>query len=646
MRIERRLRQPWWLTVVVPVLSIAVAFVLSAFVLLLTGHPPLRSFHRLFDAAFTGNGALSETIVSATPLIFTGLAAAVAFRMNLFNIGGEGQLFAGAITGATAGLLLAGSPSPLIFAAMIAAGAAGGALLAAIPGVLRAFFSTNEIITSLMLNYVVGLVLEYLIFDSHSYLRDTSGFEASVFPQGKTLPDEATWSSWTIHGVVLPLGFVLAIAVAVLVWVLYSRTRFGFEVQVIGDSPRAGRYAGMRTRRKIVAVMCLSGAIAGLGGASQTGDFRHQLDPRGLTRGELRVHGHRRRCARPLQPVCGRARGVAARWLAERRLHVAGRRLPGRSRRRHAGADPLLRARRRALRALPREIRMVNNSLVVVVIASGILFGTPLLFAALGELLAERSGVLNLGVEGMMLMGAVTGFWAVERIHAARPLVLVAAVGVAALAGAALALIHAFLVITLRANQIVSGLALTIFAGAAGLSSYLGNDLHLSGKPARYQFQEIFPKSLQDLPIVGPVIFGQPLLVYASWACVVLIALYLTRTRPGLNVRAVGESPAAADAMGVSVPRYRYAHTLVGGAFAGIGGATFSLSITPQWVDGLTEGAGWIAIALVIFSFWRPTLCLVGAYFFGAFKALPFALQGHGVTRAQAGAFIWLKTPH
>ena len=127
---------------------------------------------------------------------------------------------------------------------------------------------------------------------------------------------------------------------------------------------------------------------------------------------------------------------------------------------------------------------MVNNSLVVVVIASGILFGTPLLFAALGELLAERSGVLNLGVEGMMLMGAVTGFWAVERIHAARPLVLAAAVGVAALAGAALALIHAFLVITLRANQIVSGLALTIFAGAAGLSSYLGNDLHLSGKPA------------------------------------------------------------------------------------------------------------------------------------------------------------------
>src|SRR6266571_2738778 len=282
MRIERRLRQPWWLAVVVPVVSIAVALVLSGFVLLLTGHPPLKSFHRLVDAAFLANGALTETVVSATPLAFTGLAAAVAFRMNLFNIGGEGQLYAGAITGATVGLLMAGSPSPLIFAGMVAAGAAGGAVLAAIPAVLRAFFSTNEIITSLMLNYVVALIMEYLIFDSHSYLRDTSGFEAKVFPQGKTLPDQASWSSWTIHGLMLPLGFVLALGVAFLVWLLYARTRFGFEVQVIGDSARAGRYAGMRTRRKVVAVMCLSGAIAGLGGASQDGDFRHQLDPRGL----------------------------------------------------------------------------------------------------------------------------------------------------------------------------------------------------------------------------------------------------------------------------------------------------------------------------------------------------------------------------
>jgi general nucleoside transport system permease protein len=276
----------------------------------------------------------------------------------------------------------------------------------------------------------------------------------------------------------------------------------------------------------------------------------------------------------------------------------------------------------------------VNNGIVVVVAASGVLYGTPLLFAALGELLAERSGVLNLGVEGMMLVGAVMGFWTVQRVHGGSPLVLTAAIFVAALAGAAIALIHAFLVVTLRANQIVSGLAVTIFAGAAGLSSYLGNDLNLADKPAKHSFDPILPGRLQNLPVVGPILFGQPLLVYIAWVCVILIALYLSRTRPGLNLRAVGESPAAADAMGINVAAYRYAHTLVGGAFAGVGGACFSLMITPQWVDGLTQGAGWIAIALVIFAFWRPELCLVGAYFFGAFSALPFTLQARGVTIA------------
>ncbi len=276
----------------------------------------------------------------------------------------------------------------------------------------------------------------------------------------------------------------------------------------------------------------------------------------------------------------------------------------------------------------------MNNSIGVLIVASGIAYGTPLLFAALGELLAERSGVLNLGVEGMMLVGAVMGFWAVQRIGGPGGTVLFLAIVVAAVAGAAVSLVFAVLVITLRANQIVSGLALTIFAGAAGLSSYLGNDLGLADAPARHAFEPVNAFGLDDLPILGPILFDQTWLVYASWAFVILVAFYLARTRPGLNVRAVGESPQTADAMGISVTAYRYAHTLAGGALAGIGGACFSLSLTPQWVDGLTDGAGWIAIALVIFAFWRPELCLVGAYFFGAFQALPFTLQARGVTIA------------
>jgi simple sugar transport system permease protein len=283
IRIERRLAQPKWLLVAVPVGSIAVAFGLMTVVLLITHHPPLHTFGRLLSSGFGSTQSLNDTLVSATPLLFTGLCAAVAFRMQLFNIGGEGQLYAGAILGAAAGIALGNHSTWLSVPAMIVAGAVGGAALALIPAILRAFFSTNEIITSLMLNYVGALVINYLIFDSLSYWRDTSSPTAKVFPQGKPLPDAASWPVSHVGSLLVPFGLLLGVLIATIVWLLYTRTRFGFEVQVIGDSPRAASYAGMRTRRKILAVMALSGAIAGIGGASQDGDIRHTLDPRGLT---------------------------------------------------------------------------------------------------------------------------------------------------------------------------------------------------------------------------------------------------------------------------------------------------------------------------------------------------------------------------
>ena len=275
----------------------------------------------------------------------------------------------------------------------------------------------------------------------------------------------------------------------------------------------------------------------------------------------------------------------------------------------------------------------VNHSLLVIVLAQAVLYGTPLLYAALGELLAERSGVLNLGVEGMMLFGAAVGFWVTQRVHGADAPVLLLAIGAAALSGAAMAAIHAFLTITLRASQIVSGLALTIFAGGLGLSAYFGSELHLGDLPATHQFESIDVFGLKDLWVFGPILFNQSALVYASWALTIAVGVYLARTRFGLNVRAVGEAPASADAMGINVSLYRYVHVLVGGALAGVGGACYSLSITPGWVSGdtLVNGAGWIAIALVIFAFWRADLCLAGAYLFGGLSALPFALQAHGV---------------
>jgi general nucleoside transport system permease protein len=289
VRFERRLSQPRWLSVAVPAGSLLFALVVAGIVLLITGHNPITTYRQLFKAAFIDNGALNQTLITTTPLVFTGLAAAAAFRMRLFNIGAEGQLYLGAIFGGGAGLYLGdgGSTSWFTVAAMVVCGAVGGALWALIPGVLRAFYRTNEIITSLMLNYVAAYLLTYLIFESQSYWRDTTGFNATVFPTGKQLPPSAVWPSWKLDvqgGITVPLGLLLGIGIAVALWFLYKRTRFGFEVQVVGDSERAARYGGVRIRRKILAVMGISGAIAGVGGASQVGDFAHSLDgdPNGL----------------------------------------------------------------------------------------------------------------------------------------------------------------------------------------------------------------------------------------------------------------------------------------------------------------------------------------------------------------------------
>ena len=364
VRFERRLTQPRWLTVAVPAGSLLFAFVLAGIVLLITGHNPLKAYRQLFDAAFLQPGSLNQTLITTTPLLFTGLAAAAAFRMRLFNIGAEGQLYLGAVFGAAAGLYLGdgGSTSWLTVAAMVLCGAVGGALWALIPGVLRAFYRTNEIITSLMLNYVAAYLLTYLIFESQSYWRETEGFNASVFPTGKQLPPSAVWPSWKLDiqgGVSIPLGLLIGIGIAVALWFLYQRTRFGFEVQVVGDSERAARYGGVRIRRKILAVMGISGAIAGIGGASQVGDFAHSVDgdPNGLQKLGYGYTGIVIAALARYNPFATLRDRIPDRRARERRQHAPGRRLPRRARRRHPGDHPLLRPRRRAAHPLPREDR-------------------------------------------------------------------------------------------------------------------------------------------------------------------------------------------------------------------------------------------------------------------------------------------------
>lgn len=245
---------------------------------------------------------------------------------------------------------------------------------------------------------------------------------------------------------------------------------------------------------------------------------------------------------------------------------------------------------------------------------------TPLLFAALGELVTERSGVLNLGVEGMMLAGAVTGFAVAVATGSA-------AVGVvaAALAGVAMAALFGFLTLTMLANQVATGLALTIFG--IGLSALVGRDYvgtPLAGLPP------VAPSALADLPVIGPLVFGHDALVYLSLVMVVAIAWFFSRTHTGLIVRAVGESPSAAHALGYPVIAIRYAAVLFGGAMSGIAGAYLSLAYTPMWAENMTAGRGWIALALVVFATWKPGRVLLGAYLFGGVTILQLHAQGAG----------------
>ncbi len=261
--------------------------------------------------------------------------------------------------------------------------------------------------------------------------------------------------------------------------------------------------------------------------------------------------------------------------------------------------------------------------LLISVLAAAISSGTAILYACLGEILCERAGVLNLGVEGMMLMGALGGFAATY--YSGSPWLGVLA---ALLVGGATSLIHALLTVTLRANQVVSGLALTLFG--AGLSAFLGKPL--VGQPAPAAFVKTPIPLLGDIPALGPILFQQDLLTYVSYLLVPALWYFMFHTRPGLHLRAVGENPASTDVMGISVAGLRYLYIALGGMLAGLGGAYISLVSNPSWTENITAGRGWIAIALVIFATWSPLRAALGAYLFGGVEAVQFRLQSGGAT--------------
>jgi ABC-type uncharacterized transport system permease subunit len=277
LRIEPRGRPPVAVRVAVLSLSLLGAAVAGGMFLWATGHSPWQVYPTMLQAGFGNSLNWSETLVSATPLVFTACAAAVAFRMLIWNIGGEGQFYLGGIFAAGAAFSVGGHlPAPVSILVVLAAGAAGGGLWAGLAAVPRARFGTNEIITTLMLNFVALNLMNYLIFGSTSLWRDPT---ANAIPQGRSLPTSTllpdVWGR-------LHVGAIIAVVVAVVLWAALRFTRWGFELRVVGDSPAAAQYAGIFVEKKILVVLCLSGAIAGLGGAVQVTGLVHSLDPPAL----------------------------------------------------------------------------------------------------------------------------------------------------------------------------------------------------------------------------------------------------------------------------------------------------------------------------------------------------------------------------
>jgi simple sugar transport system permease protein len=246
---------------------------------------------------------------------------------------------------------------------------------------------------------------------------------------------------------------------------------------------------------------------------------------------------------------------------------------------------------------------------------------TPLLLAATGELVVERSGVLNLGVEGMMAIGAVCGFGA-ALVSGSPYLGILAAMA----AGATLSLLFAFLTLTLVSNQVATGLALTLLG--LGLSGLIGESF--VGQPG-VKLERLHIPGLSDIPYLGPIVFGQDLLVYAALALTAAVAYLLFRSKLGLVIRAVGDSHQSAHALGYGVIPVRYACVAFGGACAGLAGGYLSLAYTPQWIENMTAGRGWIALALVVFGSWLPWRVAMGAYLFGTVMILGFAVQTKGL---------------
>ena len=565
--------------------SILLALLLGALVIAISGVNPFKAYGTIITGALGKKTAIRQTVKIAVPLLGCALAIAPCFKMRFWNIGAEGQITAGAIAASYFALYWVGKvPSAVLLLIMGAAGAVAGGIWALIPAFFKARWNTNETLFTLMMNYIIIGVVRWL-----------QGGPWEGRPGSQIIPmfDQSAWLP-EVFGV--HCGWIIVLVLVVVMHLYMNYTKHGYEIAVIGDSLNTARYAGMNVGHVMMRTMFLSGAISGLVGFIVASGANNTL-------------------------YDGVANGVGftsitVAWLSQL----------------NAFAMIVISA---LLAILEKGAETLQTAMqVIALVVAAITYGTPLLFGTLGEVLTEKSGSLNLGVEGIMFMGGAIGLGGVfyyEKAVESPSAFLAVLIGLlcAFIAGGIASLIFSFLTITLRANQNVTGLALTIFG--TGVGQYIGEIMRIReggfvavGNDLKAVFiSSPFPQAMQDIPYVGKILFGNSIFFYLGVVLAIVMHLFLNKSRTGLQLRSVGESPATADAAGINVSRYRYLGAIIGGGISAVGGMVYITTIAGcVWNHEGLSGVGWLAVALVIFCLWRPLSAIWGSVLFGALMIL------------------------
>ena len=541
-----------------------------------TSWPPTQS---CCSAPFSSKFNLVETLVKAAPITFTGLAVAVAFRARFWNIGAEGQLLAGAMAAAFVGGR-AGLPGWSLVPLMVLAGMAAGAFWALIPALLKTRYKVDDVVTTLLLNFIIFYAMMALL--DGPWKDPLSGYPDS--------PDIRVDAEFPIllGGTRLHLGVLLALVAAPIVWFVMRRTTLGFNIRAVGESPTASRYAGLDIPVVIAATAALSGALAGLAGVGEVGGIHFQVMS-GLSPG-YGYTGNRHRHPGAAQSLGGDTRRLLLRRRHHRRrgdvegdgrARLSRRRLSGRGADLHADRHPV----HPVPPAGPEMTEILGEVLQVGFFAAILRIATPLILATLGEMFTERGGVLNLGIEGIMLLGSMTGF-STAYFTGSLWLGVLAAMATGAIA----ALLMGLLTVTLGLSQHVSGIGTTLLCTGLAFFFYRLIFGQPSVPPSVQAFRAVSVPLLSKIPFVGPVLFDQFALVYLALLLVPAAAFVLYRTPWGLSLRAVGENPRAADGAGVSVARTRYQGLVVSGMLMGAAGAYLSMAQFNAFTFGVISG--------------------------------------------------------